>query len=989
MRPSLYTLPFGQDLCSATVDAIFDRIGSDPLALSGALIFLPNNRAIKSMTEAFVRRAQPGLLLPRLVAVGDLALDEALGPLIDPLNTAEIINPVIAPMQRLMLLTQLVAKYRAASGNPVNSNEGLRLARYLGEVIDELEIEEKSIADIQQPDEADLAGHWQSAYSQLTAMIPEYYAALEHMQRLGSATRRNRLLNQLTASFIRTPPSGLVVAAGISTAAPAIARLLRCIAFLPQSMVILPSIDLDMGNEDWDELGPHAAVEGELKQRAHHENHPQFHLKLLLERMNVSREEVQRIGSKSKSTSETIADIFCLPDATERWLDLPSIRKKLPHVRLMVTEDSAEEARAVAVILRQSLENPEQRMALVTPDRELAVRVAAQLQRWHIDVDDSAGTPLLQTPQGMLIMALANALADRFSPVSVLAIAKHPLVHSGEERLTWLAHARELDIVLRGPSSGLGLNAIRDSIARWLNEERNETLAVKFSVTEFWDGLSGVLSILETAQSHSFSDVMTALQNVATSLTQGGIWKGVIGRQLATFFEDLAGCDTSAIGKAEHEAIPAILTELMSGQVVRPPYGGHPRVAIYGLLEARLQQADLVICAGLNEGTWPQLPQPDPWLAPRIRRHLRLAALERNIGLSAHDLATALGAKDVILSRTKRDRSGPTVASRFLLRIQALLGNALIEEHNAIALARMIDASDPVESFAKPEAMPSADQRKVGLSVTDFDQLKADPFSFYAKKILRLGVMESVDAEPGHAWRGTLIHDILRDWAIDDKCAPEKLMERAEALLSNPALHPALRVLWQPRIAEGLRWIAQETQRLQVEEGRHLLVAEEPGKITLEGITIKGRADRIDKLSDGTLAIIDYKSGQPPKGTQVYAGFAMQLGLIGLMAERGCIKNVSGEASAFEYWSLAKNKSKFGYIKSVTKSEASDKVRATEDFVAFVEGQAIEALRKWITGNEPFSAKLHPEFPTYADYDQFMRLQEWNGREPLRDESAP
>jgi ATP-dependent helicase/nuclease subunit B len=988
IRPSLFTLPFGQDICGATVNAIFDRVGDDPLALSEALILLPNNRAIKSMTEAFVRRAQPGLLLPRLVAVGDLALDEALGPLLDPLDNAQTIDPVIEPMQRLMLLAKLVTKHRAASGDPVNPNEALRLARYLGEVIDELEIEEIRFGrfDEIKPEE-DMAGHWQSSYGQLLAMLPEYNAELEKLKRLGPAARRNRLLDQLSRQLHDVPPESLVIASGISTAAPAIARLLKRIALLPNAMVVLPSIDLEMSDAQWDELGPHDAEEGEIQSRAAHENHPQFHLKLLLNRMGFGREEVQRMGDKLNPDAQAIADIFCLPAATAEWRQLPHMRKQLSHVRLLFAEDSSEEALAIAVLLRASLEQPEQRAALVTPDREIAVRVAAQLRRWGISVDDSAGSPLLQTPEGMLIMALADGFANNFAPVSLLAIAKHPLVYKGDGRLEWLEQVRQLDLVLRGPNSGIGFDVIANRISDYLADKRNTDSGVETTLLEFWQSYAAKLNAFDVAGKASFAAIADALQKLASVLTESAIWKGTTGRQLATFFEELAACDASAIGKPERSTVPVIFTELLSSQVVRPPYGGHPRVAIYGLLEARLQQTDLLICAGLNEGSWPQLPQPDPWLAPRIRRNLGLAAPERNIGLSAHDLATALGAREVILSRAKRDRSGPSVASRFLLRIQAYLGDDLAIEGDAVEFARLLEIPEVPQKVFKPEIMPSAEQRKVDLSVTDFDKLMADPYAFYASKILRLKKLEAVDAEPGYAWRGTIIHDILHLWATDDKCDPDKLELRIEALLSNPAVHPALRAMWQPRIADSLRWVATQTQEM-LNEQRKLIVAEADGHVELDGIKIKGRADRIDRLADGSLAIVDYKTGQAPSNKAVNAGFALQLGLIALMAQEGYIKDAAGTASLFEYWSLTKRPRDggFGQIKSATALKEKDNKVAAEDFVAFAKAKALEAIQNWITGNEAFTAKLHPEFAPFADYDQLMRLQEWDGREPV-DES--
>lgn len=982
MRSRVLTVPLGADFCDATVVHLLDRAGADPMMVSNIVLLLPNNRAIKAMTEAFVRQASPGLLLPRMVAIGDLALDEALGPLLDPLTADDAVWPAINTASRIVMLAGLVMQHRR-KGQIVSAAEALRLARKLAEMIDELEIEQVGLDRLKDLKiEADLAEHWQRSFGQILEILPDYREQLLKRQLLGPAERRNMLLGRLEQRLRDAPPSVTVIAAGITTAAPAVARLLRRITRIPGGAVILPGLDLAMAAEQWDALLPVQQAEEAQRPRRNVEVHPQFHLKLLLDRMGVARDEVVNLpSSATASQNSVIADVFCMPEQSAAWRDLPAARKKLVNTRLMEADDSAYEAKVIAVQIRGALEQAGKRIAVITPDRELAVRVAAQLRRWGIAVDDSAGRPLLQTPEGTLILALAEALANRFAATNILELAKHPLVNAGEERLDWLTKARSLDLHLRGPAEGIGLHAISAKLARDADDDD--------AIHDWWSQFSGHLQQLDKVSDANLAAVLEAIQAIATTLTGGQIWKGAAGRELARLWEEIGACNLAAIPVTDNSSIPAILTELLAGAVVRPPYGGHPRVAIYGLLEARMQQADSVICAGLNETTWPQIAQPDPWLAPAIRRHLGLATLDRNIGLSAHDLATALGATEVLLTRARRDRGGPTVASRFLLRIKALLGGQLQVESVVPQLAAQLDSAPAKEQFApRPQPLPSAEQRRVKLSITDFDQLKSDPYSFYAKRILGLKALDPVDAEPSHAWRGTLVHEILQHWFQKDDCAPEKLLARADALLTDGTLDPLLRTLWQPRIAEGLRWIAHETQRMRENEGRRLLIAEEKGQTELLGVPISGRADRIDALADGSLVIIDYKTGLSPKTKQINAGFALQLGLVGLMAERSVIKNVNGKALRFEYWSLAKDKDNFGYIAVANSTKPNDNKKAAEEFVAFVTEQAKDALTKWILGTDPFTAKLHPEYSDYADYDQLMRRQEWDGRQAIEQAGA-
>ena len=981
-RAHVFNVPLGNDLCDVTAQWIIKSAGADPLAISNNILLLPNNRAIKAMTEAFVRLAAPGMLLPRMVAVGDMQLDEALGPMLDPIDMGSAIWPVIAPFERLMLLAQLVQDYRSGDA-ALSPAEALRLARKLADLIDALEvdlIDFTQFADIKI--EADLAGHWQSAYARLLEILPAYRAALTARKLMGPAERRNHLLAALEQRLSQHADTAPIIAVGITTSAKAVARLLRRVARLPNGQVILPGVDLALPDARWDDLSPATDESPSFARRRNVEVHPQFHLKHLLELMGIDRSEIDSLPTaQPESESAAISEIFCLPEHSIYWQELPPPRKSLPHVKWLEADDSAQEAKAIAVRIRGALEIAGKRVALITPDRELAVRVAGQLHRWGIDVDDSAGIPLLQTPPGTLALALVDAISNHFSASSILAIAKHPLVFAGTERLDWLDHVRQLDLALRGTASGIGLSAItrRLQAARKPNE----------ALIAWWTGFAHLLSPLESADGQPFEDILASLRDVATALTDGGVWRGASGRELTRSWEDVTASDLSTFGGADAAGLVATFKEIFSGAVVRPPYGGHPRVAIYGLLEARLQQADMLICSGLNEGTWPQIAQPDPWLAPAIRRHFKLPTLDRNIGLSAHDLATALGAQEVLLTRARRDRGGPTVASRFLLRIKALAGAALEADDALLEWADALDYPAVKEPFAtRPQLMPNAEQRLVSLSVTDFDQLKSDPYSFYAKRILGLPVLEKVDAEPSYAWRGSLVHDILEKWFTHDQCAVDMLVARADALLAQEATDPLLRALWQPRIAAGLRWVADETQRLINEKGREVAVAEQPGTVQIKGIAVKGRVDRIDRTADGDLVIIDYKTGTPPSAKQVKAGFALQLGLIGYMAEQLAIKGVSGKARHFEYWSLAKKKEVFGHIFLPTSPREADKKMHPDDFVAFAVAQAEDAISNWILGDAPFTAKLHPEFALYGDYDQLMRLQEWNGRQAIIEDAV-
>ena len=977
VRPNVYTIPPHRAFADALAAGLIARHGKEKTALAQGLILVPNNRAGRAISDAFVRRSEGGLLLPRLVPIGEPELDERVGGALEPLGGADPVPPAIEPIERLLLLAGLIERHMPDT----DPAEALRLAEDLARTLDQLLVEEIRPERLRAfaAELPDLSLHWQASLERLTIILDQWPRLLAARGRIDLADRRNRLLSALAERWRETPPRRFVVAAGVTTTAPAVARLLRTIARLPEGRVILPGLDGDMPPEEWNALGPHDPDPETGFRRRSIETHPQFQLKLLLDRMGIGRDEVRRWrwggGRVAPAVrSRAISNAMAPAAFTSKWQDLPAAERRLTGVRALELADPAQEAQAIAIAMREALETPERTVALVTPDRGLARRIAAHLRRWGIEADDSAGRPLSEMAPGTLLLALTTAAAEQFAPVPLLALLKHPLVRKGEGRLAWLEGARAVDLALRGPRPPAGLDGISDYLADWSGRDRDR----RRTALAWWKQIVPLLRPLERAFAAARVAPVALLATVreaASQLTGEEAWSGLAGRAAAELFAAVEPA-AEASGRIAPATLVPMLEQLLSGVAVRPPYGQHPRVFIWGLIEARLQQADLTILGGLNEGIWPPLPTPDPWLAPRLRHELGLPSLERRIGLAAHDFAGALGARDVLVTRARRDARAPAVASRFWLRLEAMTGG-LTRARAHKWWAEAIDRPDGYAPAERPAPSPEAKLRPRRISVTEVDRLKADPFAFYARKMLALPSLDEVDAEPSAAFRGSAVHKVLEDWMKEDDCDPWLLRARAEALLAATSSHPLLRALWQPRLLEAIDWIAGEVAR-KAAEGRRPLRAEAKGKCKIGDVSLYGEADRIDLLADGSLAIVDYKTGMPPGPKAVAEGYSLQLGLLGLIAERGGFEGIEGVPACFEYWSLAKKAGKLGYVASPVGGRTG---LDAADFTARAERNFIAAAEKWLTGSEPFTAKLHPEHAPYGEYDQLMRLDEWYGRE--------
>jgi ATP-dependent helicase/nuclease subunit B len=985
--PKVYSIAAHRGFADALVAGLIPRYAEKELGLARLTLLLPSSRAVRIVTEAFVRLSGGGMLLPRMAAVGDLDLDETLGPLLDPLGTGSEVPPAADPTRRWLRLADLL---REELGPEAPKAPGLlRLAFETGRTMDRLTVEGLELGDLLDERIAgivgDLASHWQQSTRTFARVQARWLAELAERGEVDAPERRNRLFAHAARRWRERPPAHPVVAAGVTSASPALAGLLRVASELPQGAVILPDLDLSLDEAVWQSLGSAGIPAGEGEAPFGERDalaHPQYHLKLLLNRMGVNRGEVDAwhragMAAAPPERSRAISNLFLPPEGSAGWVDLKPDQRRLSGVRLMESAHPGEEAQAIALLIRQALEVPEKRVALITPDRGLAGRVVAHLKRWDIVADDTAGRPLPQTPAGRILLLLAEVAAEQAAPVPLLSLLTHPLAGAGEGRAAWLDNARALDLALRGPRPSPGLEPLAEIVREQARRGKGTDIAA------WWDGVQAILApLLAEEDEVALGTALARLAEAGEALCGTRLWAEADGRSLSAWLEELRGAADQAGTRLAVKDLPGVLRDAMDRVSVRPPWGGHPRVAIYGLLEARMSRADLVICAGLAEGTWPAAPSPEPSLPPPVLRALGVPSGEFRIGLAAHDLAGALGAPEVVLSWAQRSEGGPVIPSRFVLRVQAMLGE-LAESHReteAVALARAIDHASPAPAYPRPQPRPSAEQRDVALAVTAIDRLRGDPYQFYAGSILRLRRKDGLDAEPTAAWQGTVVHAVMERWHKAGGGAGE-LTALAQEELAKMQAHAVTRGLWWPRLSRALEWIDLKIAQDRG-EGREVLASEIKGEMTLAGVKVHGRADRIDRRADGRLVVVDYKTGKPPSGGQVKDGFALQLGTLGLIANARGFKDVAGMPDGFEYWSFGKDDKSatgFGYVYEPV-ADGKKVGIPRDEFLMETQRYLLEAIDKWIKGDEPFTARLNPDLGGYNDYDQLMRLDEWQAR---------
>lgn len=970
---NLASLPPNVDFLDAVARRWLDRAAASGLAQGEGLILLPTRRAARGLVDAFLRVSDGApMLLPRITAIG--ALDEA--PL--ALSGALDLPPAVDPAVRLAELARLILKLPVEAGGVAHVDQAWMLARELATLMDEAERAE--IGDfpeaLAKAADGALAQHWDITLRFLDIVTRQWPVWLDEQGLMNPQARVVRLLHAQARAWQDTPPATPVWVAGATGGIRAVAALLKVVARLPHGMVILPGLA----------LAPPDSVEP---------SHPQAGLLGLLAGMGAEPDDVARWKAPAKSSPGRVAllDRALLPAAgLAAWREA-QVADTSGLYRLEPA-DQQEEAVAIALILRDALERPGARVALVTPDRQLATRVAAELLRWGVVADDSAGEPLSHTPPAVFLRLLAEAVAIGLAPVALLALLKHPLAAAGLDPAACRGLARRLELAaLRGqkPQPGvLGLRlATRDAsgLADFITaiEAALEPLIRLHTAPGLLPPAEMLAALVQSAEALATTDEIPG---------PARLWAHEEGEALS---QTLAAA-LDALGRLPDQdktVLPGLLDALLEGVAVRSRRAlrgrtalqEHPRVFIWGLLEARLQSVEVIVLGGLAETIWPPATDPGPWMSRPMRAAAGLPSPEEAVGQAAHDFVSATCAAPVaILSCPRRRDGAPAVPARWLARLAACLdgqGQSL-PPHPAAGWARLLDQPagkpDPVRA---PTPRPPLALRPRQLSVTEIETWLLDPYAIYARHILRLKKLRPLEEATDAADYGSIVHagfqiflhEFGPSWTAASPKALRAAMSRA---LAEAGLRPALAEWWAPRLARIADWAAgTEIDRRQIH--RPVAVgAELVGQWRLSvpgGFTLKGRADRIEKRADGSIAILDYKTGKPPSEAMVASGLSPQLPLEAAMAASGAFgAEWQGPASELAYWHVSGgyDPGKATVLFKGDQAAIADASRAARD-------RLWNRIVDFHNPDQPYLAQPNPGMrPRFSDYAQLARVDEWD-----------
>jgi ATP-dependent helicase/nuclease subunit B len=1028
-NPRVFTIPaaapFVPTLVRALIDGTLglaparDPIAYDPMALAGATLYLPTRRACRLVRDRFLDIAGGrAAILPRIVPLGDLDEDEiAFAQAAMPEDSVLDLPPAIDGLERRLLLAELVNRW---AQSPALRGEGhaplvvtgpaaaLALADDLARLMDDMTTRQVPWERLDElvPDRFDQ--YWQLTLQFLKIAREAWPAILAERGAIEPAARRD-LLIAAEARRLAAKTDGPVIAAGSTGSMPATAELIATIAKLPHGAVVLPGLDTELDEPSWEMI----AQDGD-GESAH--GHPQFAMQALLARMGITRESVVRLAPAGGSGRERlISEAFRPAAATHLWRERVAAfsahaDSALGEVSYIEAAHPEEEALAIAIALREAVEEEDKTAALITPDRALARRVLAALARWSITVDDSGGDVLADTPAGVFARLAAHAVIEGFPPVTLLALLKHPLIRLGAPEGV---HARAIAAleraVLRGPRPRRGtdglrhaLAAFRDELGRYRRRERCDLHPSDPRITLTDANLQAAENLLIELLSavapleclregpHALAELAERHRHVVALLSDDGSGApaAFVGRDGTALANALA--EIAASPPAEHLRVAlgdyaeTFAIAIGNRKVPEPPRTG-ARISVLGVLEARLTAFDRVVLGGLNEASWPPDAKSDAWLSRPMRHNLGLDLPERRISLSAHDFAQLIGAREVILSRATKAEGAPTVASRFLQRLATVAGERWEDVRSRgdryVTWARVLDRPQSIVPIAKPMPRPPRAARPLAFSVTDIEHWLRDPYTIYAKYILGLRELDAIDLEPGAADRGSIIHGALSEFtktfaaALPDDPAHELIAIGREHFRATEDF-PEAKAFWWPRFQRIARWFAswERSRRL----GVTTLAAETSGQIPIglgeRTLTLRTRADRIEQRPDGRYAILDYKTGQVPTEKQVRAGISPQLTLEGAILQHGGFKDLpAGPIAELVYVSL-----KGGLIAGLAcpiEFKEGDANTHAEHALRRLE----ELARRFESEEQPYRPLVLSMWKTrYGTYDHLARVKEWS-----------
>ena len=976
---------------------------SNPFALSDVTIILPTKRARLTLANIFCDKLSGGALLPNIITFGDQSQEDII---FLPALDAKPLPNAISNIKRILMLAKLVEGWADNSPeiNP-QAAEIIALASSLAQIIDTCHIENIDHKKLKNITPINLAKNWQQTLDFLLIALDAWPKILEQENKIDAALLKNYQIIQQAKAAKEIYADKPVIAAGSTGSILATANFLKEITKLKRGVVVLPGLDVNLSDESLVSLS-------DIKSNPH--GHNQYTLAKLLSYLEQKPNDVYELASSNNARSDIIHHSLALAQDTQKWGETrgefeEKIDSAFKNISLICADNDEKQARAIALACLEGL-NKKKSVGIISPDQNLARRISAELARFDIKVDDSAGTPIFHTRAGRFARQILAIAKNNFAPLDLIALLRNQYASFGLKRDEIAKRADLLEYsIFRSERIGDGLDGIRISLQKNLTGE-NKYAPIKLSEAEA-DRLDDLISKIDKA----FTPLILLFKKKSFLVSSfASIFSQVILAIIAPDNQDRAIKDDMKIlldwlDDLKNQAndnnspilnsfdIEASFKGLTSSISYRSIASYNNDVAIWGLLEARLLSPDLLIMAGLNETIWPSIADQGPFLSRNMAIEAGIEPAEKRIGQAAHDFEMAFGNENLILSYSKNIGTNPAQISRFLQRVFAFIGDeetkkCQIRGNIWLEQAQAIDFCLTPKPATRPAPCPKQELRPKSLSVTEIETLVRSPYDIYAKYVLNLKPLDNIGQLPDARDRGNIIHAIFEQFIVENIDvnsidAYEKIMSFAKTHFSKLSSNPSLEIVWLARFEK----IAKDFIKFEQSRDANIFKrnAESYGEWRLGDLnpsfTLRGKADRIDITKNQSLEILDFKTGYIPDPKDMKDFLAPQMLLEAAMAREGVFNDIAPmPVSALSYIKIGAGPKAFELIDfSIEKNTNLDE--AIDEIVRRLSMQISTYL---LSDKVPMSARIYPSAKQnfIGNYEHLARTGEWSSIDMIEDD---
>jgi ATP-dependent helicase/nuclease subunit B len=910
---------------------------NDKEDLSSYDIYLPSYKACRYLQEILLNKtSKKALILPKITTLYDVNFS---------IETTEEqsrnnYQDVATIIEQEFVLTKIIQAYSRFN---YSYTQALSLSKNLSGLFHELTLNDIVITKLTELYNGDYAEHWLNIQEFLLYAKHEWQQYLNQHNKIDCASQQLFILKEKINSF-KANIAQKVIIAGFKPETPHLQELYQVAASSNHIKGILPPICMELVESYWDKAQHHANLQ---------------YLANLINYCGISLHDIKLLKPGSQRIEAREKCLFNL-----FFLAKPSIRlpvEGIQSIQYIPTANQTEESALIAVIIKYLKDyDPRARVAVITQNIKLIDQISVFLKRFALEFERCGPKALYSFKASSYLLLLFKMVEAKFEASATLSFMKHPYFYSPE--------VFELEKKLfRGPE----ILGNHNFIVERLKMRGEDKLASWFE--EFTVKLYPLVEICEN-HINNFHSILVTLLKVAENLYPA-IWQEE-NAPLVEYIRDLIE-DASLLTNINTNDFSTLFSILLYQKSVECSSNWRPKLFAAKPEEIGLiTEIDYVILADLNDESWPKAPSVDPWMGDRMRATLGLEKKSSQIIKDFESFYTVLHCKNVFLTRSLKSGGTETTASRFLLKFLSKLETQNLLRHlepeiDWFTVVKDMLSTDKILLKEKEVCKAYLKDFPKKLAVTYLELLMRNPHAFYAKKILKLEKLEPIGAEQGPKEFGIFIHDVIEKYCLSyEDLGADKISaiyNIAHEVLRANNISKFTENLWWPKFKNiACEFIEYDEYKRKI-GGRVLTEAQGLYKMSIaqNELIITAKADRIEVGYDGSVNIIDFKTGGVPTLKDIETGLSPQLIIEQFILANGGFENIKRfKEIKLTYIKLGSSKP---YLKETT-------VKLKIDIVDFTEDGLRKLLSFFLKDEAIYLSCPNKRYaPQYNDYEHLAR----------------